>query len=120
MRYDKLTVKAQESLASAREVAASRHHAEVAPEHLLIALIDQEGGLVPRVLAKLGADARVVKADLDRTLAKLPTVRGAGLEVGVTRALKELFDAANTEIEKLKDEFLTRDLAAWPRASSIR
>ncbi len=109
MRYDKLTVKAQESLASAREVAASRHHAEVAPEHLLIALIDQEGGLVPRVLAKLGADARVVKADLDRTLAKLPTVRGAGLEVGVTRALKELFDAANTEIEKLKDEFLSTE-----------
>jgi ATP-dependent Clp protease ATP-binding subunit ClpB len=109
MRYDKLTVKAQESLASAREVAASRHHAEVAPEHLLIALVDQEGGLVPRVLAKLGADARVVKADLDRALAKLPTVRGAGLEVGMTRATKELFDAANKEIEKLKDEFLSTE-----------
>ncbi|MCE9577597.1 MAG: ATP-dependent chaperone ClpB [Deltaproteobacteria bacterium] len=109
MRYDKLTVKAQESLASAREVAAARHHAEVSPEHLLIALIDQEGGLVPRVLAKLGADARVVKADLDRALAKLPTVRGAGLEVGITRALKDLFDAANVEIEKLKDEFLSTE-----------
>jgi len=109
MRYDKLTVKAQESLASARDLAINHHHAEVSPEHLLLALIQQEGGLVPRVLAKLGADPRVVTADLDAAFDKLPKVRGAGLDVGISRALKEIWEAAGGEAEKLKDEFLSTE-----------
>ena len=52
MRFDNLTVKAQEALATAREVAVTRRHAEVQPEHLLVALIEQEGGVVPRVLQR--------------------------------------------------------------------
>ena len=75
MRYDKLTVKAQEALASARDLAIQKRHAEVMPEHLLAALLAQDGGLVPRVLQKLGADPRVVAADLDRALARLPRCR---------------------------------------------
>ncbi|HTJ47149.1 MAG TPA: ATP-dependent chaperone ClpB [Kofleriaceae bacterium] len=109
MRYDKLTVKAQEALASARDEAINRHHAEVQPEHLLLSLIAQEGGLVPRVLGKLGADPRVVVADLDKSLDKLPKVRGAGLDVGISRGIKEVWEAAGKETEKLKDEFLSTE-----------
>jgi ATP-dependent Clp protease ATP-binding subunit ClpB len=109
MRYDKLTVKAQDALASARDAAITRHHAEVAPEHLLVALIDQEDGLVPRILARLGADPRVVTADLDRAFGRLPKVHGAALDVTISRALKDVWEAAGKEAEKLKDEFLSTE-----------
>ncbi len=109
MRFDNLTVKAQEALAAARDLAAGKHHSEVQPEHLLGALLDQDGGLVPRVLGKLGADPRVVAADLERAYGKLPQVSGAGLEVGLSRALRELWEQAAKEAEKLKDEFLSTE-----------
>ncbi|KAB2907607.1 MAG: ATP-dependent chaperone ClpB [Kofleriaceae bacterium] len=107
--FDTLTVKAQEALAGARDLAVAKRHAEVQPEHLLGALIEQEGGLVPRVLGKLGADPRVVAADLERAYGKLAQVSGAGLEVGMSRGLREVWDAATKEAAKLKDEFLSTE-----------
>ena len=109
MRYDKLTVKAQEALADARDLASSRRHSEVLPEHLLHALLAQEGGVAPRILAKLGADPRVVTADLDRAFAKLPTVSGASVEVGLSSRLRDVWEAAAAEAGKLKDEFLSTE-----------
>ena len=109
MRFDNLTVKAQEALAAARDLAASKRHSEVQPEHLLGALLAQEGGLVPRVLGKLGADPRVVAADLETAYGKMPQVSGAGLEVGISRGLRELWENAAKEAAKLKDEFLSTE-----------
>jgi len=109
MRFDNLTVKAQEALAAARDLAIGKRHGEVQPEHLLGALLAQDGGLVPRVLGKLGADPRVVAADLEKAYGRLPQVTGAGIEVGLSRALKELWEAAAKEAEKLKDEFLSTE-----------
>jgi ATP-dependent Clp protease ATP-binding subunit ClpB len=109
MRFDNLTVKAQEALATARDVAMTRRHAEVLPEHLLVALIEQEAGLVPRILGRLGADARVVVADLTAALDKLPKVSGSALDVGISRALKDLWEKAAKEAERFKDEFLSTE-----------
>ena len=109
MRFDNLTVKAQEALAGARDLAVGKRHAEVQPEHLLGALLAQDAGLVPRVLGKLGADPRVVAADLEKAYGKLPQVSGAGLEVGISRPLRELWEQAAKEAEKLKDEFLSTE-----------
>ncbi|HVV87789.1 MAG TPA: ATP-dependent chaperone ClpB [Kofleriaceae bacterium] len=109
MRHDKLTVKAQEALASARDLAIARRHPEATPEHLLHALIAQEGGLVPRVLARLGADPRVLTTELERALQKLPNVSGAGLDVGLSGRFKEVWEAAAKEADKLKDEFLSAE-----------
>ena len=77
MKIDQLTVKAREALAAARDVAIGRHHAEIGAEHLLVALLEQEGGVVPRILGKLGADPKIVRADLDRSLEKMPRAHGA-------------------------------------------
>ena len=96
MRYDKLTVKAQEALADARDLAVDNKHAEVLPDHMLAALIAQEDGVVPRLLQRLGADARVVTADLDRALSKLSKVHGTSVDVGLSRGLKELLDQARS------------------------
>ena len=109
MRHDKLTVKAQEALATARDLAIARRHPEVTPEHLLHALIAQEGGLAPRVLQRLGADPRVILTELDRALGKLPTVSGSGLDVGLSGRFKEVWEAAAKEADKLKDEFLSAE-----------
>ena len=109
MRHDKLTVKAQEALASARDLAIARRHPEVSPEHLLHALISQDGGLVPRVLARLGSDPRVITTDLEGTLAKLPTVQGQALDVGLSGRFKEVWEAAAKEGDALKDEFLSAE-----------
>ena len=90
MKIDQLTVKAREALAASRDVAIAKHHAEVGAEHLLVALLDQEGGVVPRILGKLGADPRVVRADLDRALEKLPRAHGAALDVDFGRGVKDI------------------------------
>src|SRR5687767_7186684 len=109
MKLDKLTVKAQEAIAAARDAAVSRNHAEVTPEHLLIALLDQEAGVVPRILAKLGADPRVVRTDVERALEKQPRAHGAALDVDANRAFKDLWADAVREAHAMKDEYTSTE-----------
>ncbi|HEX4422962.1 MAG TPA: Clp protease N-terminal domain-containing protein, partial [Kofleriaceae bacterium] len=109
MKLDKLTVKAQEAIAAARDTAMAMHHAEVRPEHLLVALLEQDGGVVPRILAKLGADPRVVRTDLNQTFEKFPRARGAALDVEAGRAFKDVWESAGREAAAMKDEFLSTE-----------
>src|SRR5213592_594248 len=109
MKLDKLTVKAQEAIAAARDAAVSRNHAEVTPEHLLAALLEQEAGVVPRILSKLGADPRVVRADIDQALAKLPRAHGAALDIDANRAFKDAWAAAVREAHAMKDDFTSTE-----------
>ena len=83
MRTDKLTIKAQEALSDARDLAAGKGHPEITPEHVLLALMGQEDGVVPRLLSKVGADVGSLTDAIERELSSLPVVRGAGLDVGV-------------------------------------
>ena len=92
MKLDKLTVKAQEAIAGSRDTAMALHHAEVRPEHLLVALLEQDGGVVPRILARVGADPRVVRTDLDHAFEKFPRARGAALDVDAGRAFKDVWE----------------------------
>jgi len=109
MRIDKLTVKAQESLQAARDAAIARNHAEVGLEHLLFALIEQDGGVVPRILAKLGAEPRAVMGDLDTAFNKLPRVHGSALDVSISRQLKDLWQVASKEADAMKDEYISTE-----------
>ncbi len=109
MKIDQLTVKAREAFASAREAAIGRHHAEIGPEHLLVALLEQEGGVVPRILQKLGADPKIVRADLDRTLDKLAKIHGAGIDVDAGRAFKQIWEDAGNAAKEMKDEFISTE-----------
>jgi ATP-dependent Clp protease ATP-binding subunit ClpB len=109
MKLDKLTVKAQEAIAAARDLAIERHHAEVRPEHMLAALLAQEGGVVPRILLKLGADPKIVRADVEKELDRLPRAHGAALDVDFGRAFKDLWQAAGKEAEGMKDEYISTE-----------
>src|SRR3954447_3326295 len=109
MKIDQLTVKAREALAASRDLAIAKHNAEITAEHLLAALLEQEEGIAPRILGKLGADPRVVRADLDRALEKLPRIHGAALDVDFGRSLKETWEAAAKQADEMKDEYISTE-----------
>jgi len=109
MKIDNLTVKAREALAASRELAMAKNHAEVGAEHLLLALLDQEGGVVPRILTKLGADPDIVHADLEQALLKKARVSGSALDIDFGRSLKDAWEAAAKQASDMKDEFISTE-----------
>jgi ATP-dependent Clp protease ATP-binding subunit ClpB len=109
MKIDNLTVKAREALAASRDIAIARNHAEVGAEHVLLALLDQEGGVVPRILTKLGADAQIVRTDLERAFAKAPKVHGSALDIDFGRSLKDAWQTAAKQAKEMKDEFISTE-----------
>src|SRR5262245_23291083 len=109
MKIDQLTVKAREALASSRDLAIAKHHAEVSAEHLLLALLEQDGGVVPRILSKLGADPRVVRGDIERALDKLPRAHGAALDTDLGRSIKDTWEQAARQADEMKDEYISTE-----------
>jgi ATP-dependent Clp protease ATP-binding subunit ClpB len=111
MRFDRFTEKAQEALLRAQEVVRSSGHAQLDPEHLLLALVEQEGGVVPRVLERAGATVAAVRGRLRAELARLPRVEGALPAEGVAAGprLQRLLAAAQAEVERLRDEYVSTE-----------
>src|SRR5262245_11148851 len=109
MRFDRLTVKAQEALTQARDLAAVNSHGELTPEHLLAALLAQDGGLVPRLVQRIGADVQTLDAQLQQAFAAMPKVRGASVDIGLSDALKQLMDGAFAQAQSFKDEFVSTE-----------
>jgi ATP-dependent Clp protease ATP-binding subunit ClpB len=110
MDMNSLTQKSQEALQDAQSTATRMGHTEVDGEHLLLALINQADGLVPRLLDNAGADTAAVRADLEAELDRRPRVSGPGAapgQVSVTARLAKLLDAAAREAKRLKDEYVS-------------
>jgi len=107
MRLDKLTVKSREALASAEELARRLAHQEIAPVHLLAALIDQADGLVRPLVERAGAPVDALRARIQSELDALPRVSGADTYFG--KDFKKLLDAAAREADQLKDEFVSTE-----------
>src|SRR4051812_32634448 len=106
MRIDRLTVKAREAIVAAQEVAARRGHAEVQPEHVLDALITQDGGFVPAILKKVGVDPMIVARHLGRAFEQMPSAQGASLQVGLSPRSVRLLERAEEVQKNFKDEYL--------------
>jgi len=107
MRLDQFTVKAQEALAAAQSAAEKRDHPEVTPEHLLAALLQQEGGVVPSALGRLGTQAPALTADLERALESLPRTSGAPTQVSAR--LDGVLKQGLREAEALKDQYVSTE-----------
>jgi len=108
MRLDRLTVKAQEAVAAAQSIAAEHEHQAVEPEHLLLALLQQREGVVGPLLARLGARPETVQQATEGGLARLPKVRGgSGQYVG--DRLRAVLERAQSEAERLKDEYVSTE-----------
>jgi len=108
MKWEQFTEKAQQAIASAQESAASYHHSETTPEHLTLALVRQEGGIVPAILEKLGVETLSLTNRLETALGGLPKVHGDA-EPAPSRLLGQVLEAAQSKAGRLKDDFISTE-----------
>ena len=95
MRMDKLTSKYQMALADAQSLAVGRDHQFIEPVHLLIALLDQDGGTVRHLLRQADVNVNRLRSQLGEALARLPKVEGAAGEVHVSHDLNRLLNVTD-------------------------
>ncbi|MCE9584647.1 MAG: ATP-dependent chaperone ClpB [Planctomycetes bacterium] len=108
MRLDKLTTKSQEALQAAQQLAESKNHPELTPEHVGAVLMEQEGGIVGPIVEKMGVPPDRAKAAFQKELDRLPQVSG-GASVGAGARFRQLMEAARKEAEGLKDEYVSTE-----------
>jgi ATP-dependent Clp protease ATP-binding subunit ClpB len=107
MRLDQFTIKAQEAITAAQTAAEKADHPEFTPEHLLQALLSQEGGVVPAALGKLGLPVGALAQDVERLLGGLPRTQGA--PTSLSPRLDAVLKNALREAEALKDEYVSTE-----------
>jgi ATP-dependent Clp protease ATP-binding subunit ClpB len=109
MNPEKMTVMSRQAVQEAQNEARRRSHNEVDTWHLLVALLAQEGGIVPSLVEKLGVTVSALQLAADRELDRLPKVSGSVdvSKIYVTQSLNEVLAKAETEAEALKDEFMS-------------
>ncbi|KAF0219502.1 MAG: ATP-dependent Clp protease ATP-binding subunit [Geobacteraceae bacterium] len=109
IRPEKMTIKTQEALAAAQEAASRLGNAAVEPEHLLLALLEQEGGLAAPLLQKIGANPDFIRSKVESALKKLPQASGAAMQPTLSRSLYQLLENAQKEADAMKDEFVSTE-----------
>ena len=107
MNINKFTEKAQEAVVAAQNIASDQQHSEVVPEHLLVALIEQSGGIVPSILQKMNLQPAQVAAEARALLKNLPQAYGADLRL--SPRMKLVFDSAQAEAQRLQDEYVSTE-----------
>jgi ATP-dependent Clp protease ATP-binding subunit ClpB len=107
MNMTKLTEKAQEAIIGSQNVATEQNHAEVTPEHLLLTLVEQSGGIVPSVLRRMSLDPARVAAEARTLLKSIPQAYGA--DVRLSPRMKLIVDSAQAEATRLQDEFVSTE-----------
>ena len=110
MNFNRLTVKAQEIVQSAIEIAQNYNNQIVEPEHLLAAIVQESGNVAESIIKKTGGNFNAVKIKVNQLLESLPKVSGTGLgNQQMSQALAKVFDAAAEEARNLKDEYVSTE-----------
>ncbi|HIJ78692.1 MAG: ATP-dependent chaperone ClpB [Desulfobulbaceae bacterium] len=110
MQFDKFTVKSQEALQAAQNLAQSRGHQELQPEHLVKALLEEKDGVIIPALQKIGVSPDLAAKEMDGLLRKLPQVSGSGFEqVYASPRFKQLLDQAFKEAKQMQDEYVSQE-----------
>ncbi len=109
MKLDKFTFKAQEALQEAQRIAESFNHPQLEPEHLLKALVQQEGGLIPIILDRLGVNSKIVASDLDEIFEKFPKVDHGTYQLYVSVNFKQVLDRAEALAKEMRDEYISTE-----------
>src|SRR5579875_172022 len=125
MQPDRFTIKSQEALQAAQQLADQRRNPQTTPEHLLAVLLEQDGGVVAPVLRKLGVEPASVRQALSPRLEALPTLTGGAAApepAGGSSELVQILRSAETEMRDLRDEYVSTEhlllaLAAHPGAA---
>ena len=109
MNLNKLTEKAQEAVVAAQDLAREMNHTQLDVEHLLYALLDQADGVAPQILQKLGADPASAKLAVRGELDRMPKVYGQGQQLTLSARMQRVYDVAQSEANRLKDEFISTE-----------
>jgi ATP-dependent Clp protease ATP-binding subunit ClpB len=109
IRWDKFTLKAQEAVQRANELASEHGNPEVLPVHLLAALVEDKEGIVPPVLEKIGIGPQAMLSDLYREIERLPKVSGSAAQAVLSQAANQLLDRAFKEADNFKDEYVSTE-----------
>jgi ATP-dependent Clp protease ATP-binding subunit ClpB len=107
MNINRFTEKTQEAIVTAQNLAAEHHHAEVTPEHLLVALVEQSGGIVPSILRKLTLDPARFAGEARALFQAMPQAYGADVRLSPRMTL--IFDSAEAEAKRLQDEYVSTE-----------
>ncbi|KTD03528.1 ATP-dependent chaperone ClpB [Fluoribacter gormanii] len=110
MRMDKLTSKFQIALADAQSLALGRDNGFIEPEHLMKALLDQQGGSCRPLLSKAGVNIPLLRTLLDQALDKLPKVSGIGGDIHISNGLNRLLNLTDKLAQQKKDNFISSEL----------
>ena len=110
MRFEKFTTKLQEALAEAQSAALGQDHQYIEPQHLLLALLSQEGGGVASLVSKAGGNPNLLRKSLADATARLPKVEGTPGEVHLSRELTQLLNVADKEAQKRGDQYIASEM----------
>ena len=106
MRQGGFTEQAQEALAASQELVRQYHHSQWDVEHILLALLQQERGLVGDILKELGVDTEAVRQQVEAALDKTPRITYEAAQIYATPRIAQLIERAGKEADRLKDEFI--------------
>ncbi|TEU18760.1 MAG: ATP-dependent chaperone ClpB [Anaerolineales bacterium] len=109
MNLNKFTEKAQEAILEAQGLATQYNHSQIEPEHLLLSLLQQADGVVPQIVQKLGDSPQALQQRLESGLAARPKVYGTTAQVGLSRALQEILQAAEREAGQMRDDYVSTE-----------
>ena len=118
MRFDKYTQKAQAAVVEAQGQAEQYHHATVDPEHLLLALLQQEGGVVPAVINRIGVDPALLEHSVEQALASKSRAAGAAMQVSIGRELTAILQEAEKIAANMKDDYISTEHMLMAMAST--
>ena len=109
MKLDKFTFKAQEALQEAQKIAETNSNTELHPEHLLKALVDQQGGIIPVILDRLGVNSQIISSEVQELIDRLPKVSGGAYQLYLSMNLKQVLDRAEALSKEMKDAFISTE-----------
>ncbi|MFA5628109.1 MAG: ATP-dependent chaperone ClpB [Thiohalomonadaceae bacterium] len=110
MRMDKLTTRFQTALQDAQSLAVGRDHQFIEPLHMLMALLNQQGGTARHLLSQAGANVNALRSALDEALDRLPSVQGVGGDVQVSNAMINLLNLTDKLAQQRKDSYISSEL----------
>jgi len=109
MDFSRYTNRAQSVVLVAQRIAGERHHSAIEPVHVLLGLLEQDQGLAPRIIQKIGAEPAAIHAELTRMLDNLPRISQPANGVGIGRSAVQVFSQAEEEAQKMRDEYTSTE-----------
>ena len=108
MNINKMTEKAQEAIVAAQRLAEEHNHSQLDVEHLLFALVDQQDGVVPQILQRLGVDPRQVRSQVEALIQRMPRIYGPS-QLTTSPRLRRAIEQAFQEANRLTDEYVSTE-----------